>query len=137
MTLREQIGDAVYDQQKYNNGHVGDTVDAILALLRENITLEWDAEPECEYDDLGFKSWGEFSFDTIVATCKTAHYAIYQFSSDKYMWVDGTLDNIRYSTYRKPPNYERVEVPWFDSPESAKAALLEHYRNTIIAALGG
>jgi len=44
---REAIGNILYDHQKYNDGHVGDTADAILAALPEIIKgmvkpLEWE-----------------------------------------------------------------------------------------------
>lgn len=97
--------------------------------------LEWHVDPQYETDEFGCDSWGEFSSESIVATCKTKYLAVYQHSEDKYMWVDGTLDNIRYSTYRKPPKWETVEIPWYPTVDQAKAAAQADYEQRILSAL--
>jgi hypothetical protein len=97
--------------------------------------LEWHDEPQYERDEYGCDKWGEFSAESIVATCKTDYLAIYRNSESEYMWVDGTLDNIRFSTYRKPPKWETVEIPWFSTVEAAKAAAQADYERRILSAL--
>tara|TARA_Y100000296_G_scaffold71505_1_gene87055 strand:+ start:97 stop:567 length:471 start_codon:yes stop_codon:yes gene_type:complete len=97
--------------------------------------LVWHVDPQYETDEFGCDSWGEFSSESIVATCKTKYLAVYQHSEDKYMWVDGTLDNIRYSKYKKPPKWETVEIPWYPTVDQAKAAAQADYEQRILSAL--
>lgn len=98
-------------------------------------SLEWHVAPQYETDEFGYDSWGEFCSKDIVATCRTKYLAVYQHSDNEYMWVDGTLDNIHYSTYRKPPKWEAAEIPWCPTLEAAKAAAQADYEQRILSAL--
>jgi len=138
--IRAFIGDFVEPPDIEAFAHLtGDTygVEYIRADLAKPTVkpLEWHEGPQYETDEYGCDSWGEFSYENIVATCKTQYLAVYQHSENKYMWVDGTLDNIRYSTYRKFPFLEKVEIPWYPTVKEAKEAAQADYEKRILSVL--
>ena len=91
--------------------------------------MDWDQ------DEYGCQEWGEFTSGLIsMSECHT--YAIYQFSKSEYMWTSGTLDNMRYSTYRplNDPKWVPV-IPWYSTPDGAKEgalAALEKYALSLL-----
>lgn len=126
--------------QRIPDGMVGKPVKYIRAdLAKPKVKpLVWDDDPhgncafECnEFGEMFFGSWHA---DTIVETCKTAYFAIYQHSPYEFMWVDGTLDNIRFSKYIKSWD-EKPEIPWFACVADAKAAAQADYERRILSAL--
>lgn len=91
--------------------------------------MEWDQ------DEYGCQEWGEFT-SGLISMSKCHTYAIYQFSDSEYMWTSGTLDNMRYSTYRplNDPNWVPA-IPWYSTPEGAKEgalAALEKYALSLL-----
>lgn len=134
-----ETDDAKWSEWDYTDAftgfsHYGEYIRADLAKPTVK-PLEWHEGPQYETDEYGCDSWGEFSYEKIVATCKTQYLAVYQHSENKYMWVDETLDNIRYSTYRKFPFLEKVEIPWYPTVKEAKEAAQADYEKRILSAL--
>ena len=81
--------------------------------------MDWDT------DDYGCVVWGEFS-SGLVSLSECGIYAISEFDVDKFMWTQGDLFNMRYSSYP-----DRV-IPWHPTLEAARAAA-ETHRNEMLA----
>lgn len=117
----------------------GDTPETLATAILEELpgmvpARKW-GPMEWEKDEFGCDEWGEFRTG-LVALSACSCYAIYKHSTTQFMWVDGTLDNIRYSTYRDWRNpTDKVEIPWHPSIESAQDAANAHHRATWFAAL--
>ena len=107
MGLREAIAAAIEDNYQATNGaevtNCEDIADAILATIRENITLEW----------------------------------VWVTEGATWVSVPGAF-GVQYAawdTHFRPPVGRSVAVS--GGEEAAKAAALEHYRDTLMAQITG
>ena len=116
MGTREAIAAAIEDNYQATNGaevtNCEDIADAILATIRENITLEWSQ----------YCHTGSCSAQTPFGEYVVEHTGFNEFS----VWSPNA-----------PEMHDDPDVATGLSLEAAKAAALEHKRDTIIAQITG
>ena len=111
MTLREQIAQTVFEHETTAGVDNKGAADAILDLFRENITLEWDN--------------------------KTRHGKRVHVSGDYTIIEYYPNGHLAYCVQYRGLPMRGLASDEFLKLVEAKGAVLEHYRNTIITALGG